>query len=373
MRTKLVIAALSLAGCNWMDFDDLSEQAWVRSTDDAHIGSRNYALAIAGVSTSTSGGLLGVISDDSPDYSTIDYGTDGVDRSGQNDLKLNQHRIAALTDPPLFVTDGAGKFLLAERSTTGGNIAVVFGAATSPAGQEFPAVAAPDAVAFAGGNAVVAAGNTFYTLQGSTPIACAPTSASFASAAMAANAQDLFVWTKSGMLVVQPLAQLSPCGTLVSDGPYTTSLVPAPGARVHLAGNYAILTAHAQSSRMGQVFVVDVTNPALPVQTDTLMVEGLQSSALATFGTSTYLAVGVPDRAVDGVITGQVDVFALDTTTGTLTQTPAMSLHDAQPESGAQFGRSVTTMKFNDQEILVVAAKSEVFAYYKTTLYDALP
>ena len=56
-----------------------------------------------------------------------------------------------------------------------------------------------------------------------------------------------------------------------------------------------------------------------------------------------------------------------------LNKASALSLHDAEPESGQLFGRSVTTMKFNDKQILVVAANSEVFAYYKTALYDALP
>ena len=48
-------------------------------------------------------------------------------------------------------------------------------------------------------------------------------------------------------------------------------------------------------------------------------------------------------------------------------------LNDAQPESGEDFGHALTTMKFNGQEILVVGAHNEIFAYYKTALYDALP
>ncbi|HEU4616359.1 MAG TPA: hypothetical protein VFS15_29875, partial [Kofleriaceae bacterium] len=132
MKAPLFLAALSLVGCKWSDFDDLADTTWVRSTDEPSIGSRNYAIAIVGVTTGTSGGQLGVIRDDTPDSSTIDYSTDGADKVGTIDVKLGQHRIAALTDPPLFTTDGAGKIAIAERSTTGGNVAVVFGSATAP-------------------------------------------------------------------------------------------------------------------------------------------------------------------------------------------------------------------------------------------------
>jgi hypothetical protein len=104
-----------------------------------------------------------------------------------------------------------------------------------------------------------------------------------------------------------------------------------------------------------------------------MTIEGLQSSTVATFDSTMYLVVGVPDRPVNGVVAGQVDAYAFDMATGTLGDTPALRLNDAQPESGQLFGRAVTTMKFNDKQILVVAANSEVFAYYKTALYDALP
>lgn len=373
MRTTLLLAVLSVSGCAWTEFDDLSDKTWVRSTDEPSIGSRNYALAIVGVTTTTSGGVLGVVSDDTPDYSTIEYAADGTDKIGSNDVKLGQHRIAALTDPPLFTTDGAGKIAIADRSTTGGNIAVVFGSATAPAGLEFAAPASPDAVAFVGADVVVAAGTTFYTLQPTGQIPCASMDASFGVAAMAADATTLWVWSKAGAFFGIPISSLTPCngGMLpAAGGVFASGLMPATGARVHIVGNRAILAAHPPTSRMGQVIVVDLTTLNM---TDTLTIEGLQSSTVATFDTTTYLVAGVPDRPVEGVVAGQVDAFALDTATGMLNKTSALSLHDAEPESGQLFGRSVTTMKFNDKQILVVAANSEVFAYYKTALYSALP
>jgi hypothetical protein len=374
MRASIFIAALALVGCKWTDFDDLADTTWVRSTNEPSIGSRNYAIAITGVTTSTSGGQLAVISDDVPDFSTIDYAADGTDKIGTLDVKLGQHRIAALTDPPLLTTDGMGKIALAERSTTPGNIAVVFGPASGPVGLEFAAQASPDAVAFVGADVVVAAGNTLYTLQMAGQIACASTDTTFGAAALAADATNLWVWAKSGAFFSIPLTALVPCTGGMLPAPSntfsTTGLMPAPGAQVHVVGNLAILTAHPPTSRMGQVVVVDLTTMT---QTDMMNVEGLRSSAVATFGTQTYLVVGVPDSTIDGVVSGQVDLYALDTTMGKLTTMPALQLNDSQPESGELFGRSVTTMKFNEKTILVVAANSEVFAYYKTALYDAMP
>jgi hypothetical protein len=374
MRTILFLAAVSVSGCAWSEFDDLADKTWVRSTDSANVGSRDYAVAIVGVTTATSGGTLAVISDDTPDYSTIDYAADGTDTAGTNDLKLGQHRIAALTDPPLFTTDGMGKIAIAERSTTGGNIAVVFGAATAPAGLELAAPASPDAVAFVGADVVVAAGSSFYTLQPTGQVPCASMDSTFGVAAMAADASTLWVWTKAGNFFGIPISSLTPCngGMLPAPGSgfMPTGLMPAPGARVHIVGTHAILSAHPPSARMGQAIVVDLSNMGM---TDTLAIDGLQSSTVATLDGATYFVAGIPDRNVDGVEAGEVQAFAFDMAAGTLGDTAALRLADAKAESGQLFGRSVTTMKFNDQQILVVAADSEVFAYYKTALYDALP
>jgi hypothetical protein len=150
--------------------------------------------------------------------------------------------------------------------------------------------------------------------------------------------------------------------------------MPGPGARVHVSGGYAILTGHPTTSRSGTVTVVALSTTMDPSLVGTpLTVEGLRTSALAVLGGETYLAVGVPDRSVDGLAAGEVDLHAFNTTSGVLDATPALSLHDAEPESGQLFGRTVTTMNFNGSPILVVGADSEIYAYYRTALYDQLP
>jgi hypothetical protein len=119
------------------------------------------------------------------------------------------------------------------------------------------------------------------------------------------------------------------------------------------------------------VLVVDLTT--MTQVGTTLTVEGLKSTVLADLGSGTYLAIGVPDRSVGGVVAGEVELHELDTASGALDATPVALLHDADPESGQLFGRSLTTMQFNGSPILVVGANAEVFAYYRTALYDHLP
>jgi len=374
-----LVALLAFAGCNWGDFDDLADGTHVRSTYKPNIGSRNYATAILGVTTNSSGGQLAVMSDDTPDFSTLEYSADGAADVGALDVKLGSYSIAVLADPPLIATDGMGKIAIAERSQMGGNISLVFGSVSAPSGLQFAAtLAVPDAVVFTGPDIVIAAGNTLYTIQTMpTPIACSGmdnTNMPLAVAALASDGTNVWVWTKGGALFSYPITALTPCngGMLPAPGnAFTaTGFMPGPGARIHLVGTYAILTAHAGSSRMGQVYVVDLAT--LTMVGSPLSVDGLKSSTVAMFGGKTYLVLGIPDRAVEGVVAGQVELRELDPATGTLGGAPALTLNDAQPESGQLYGRSVTTMKFNGQPILVVSGNSEVFAYYKTALYDAL-
>jgi hypothetical protein len=198
-------------------------------------------------------------------------------------------------------------------------------------------------------------------------------------AAMAATSTDLWVWTKSGSLISYPLDEVIACdlGNLPAPGNASftpAGFMPAPGARIHVSdvsSDFAILTGHPVSSRSGSVFVVQLSTGTQVGSTAT--VEGLRTSELATLGGESYLVLGVPDRSIDGVAAGAVDLHAFAPATGALTATPALTLHDAEAESGQLFGRGLATMSFNGSPILVVAGDSEVWAYYRTSLYDQLP
>jgi len=387
MRTHYLFVALALtSACKWTDFDDLEEATWARSTQDPDIGSSDYAVAILGVSMGASGGTLAVVSDDTANFSTIEYSAKGDADIGASPIKLGMNAIGALAEAPVFVTNSMGQIGLVERSIQGGNFAVMFGTATAPVATEFMAAASPapspDAAVFApNGDLVFAAGNTLYSLAstGGTPIACTDMSSMpITVAAMDHDGSNLWVWTKTGSLISFPLAALSPCngGMLPNPGNSTFTppggFMPAPGARLHVVNStFAILTGHPMTTRSGSIFVVNLSN--LTQVGTTATIEGLRTSTVAVLGGDTYLTVGVPDRAIGGVAAGEVDLLAFNTTTGMLDATPALSLHDTDPQSGQLFGRTVTTMNFNGEPIIVVGADSEIFAYYRTTLYDHLP
>ena len=373
-----LLAASALGGCKWGDFDDLADKTWVHATDKPNIGSTNYAMAIVGVTTQTSGGQIAVVSNDVPNYSTLDYTADGQAAVGPNNQKLGVHFIASLSDPPILITDGMGKIALVERAIDAGNIAVVTGPANAVADTPFASANTPDAAAFAGTSLVIAAGPTFYTLGGmGIPPACTSMDASLKAAAIASNGTNLFVWTTAGVFGSLPVSALSPCtgGMLPAFGSTYTipNFMAKTGSRIHLLGQYAILV-----SRGG-----DAANPATVVVVDTttmtqvsppLFPGDLQSSAVGVFNGATYLAIGYPTRSVDGLVSGQVELWEVTPSTGMIDASgPVLVLNDAQPESGEEFGRTLTTMKFNAKDILVVGAHNEVFAYYKTSLYDALP
>jgi hypothetical protein len=379
-----VSLGLGLVGCKWTDFDDLEDETWVRSSDDPDLGATEYAIAIAGVSTSSSGGVLAVISDDTPNYSTITYNSAGSSDVGANAIKLGTQNIGALGDSPVFASDPSGRIGLAEKSITGGNFAVLFGSPTAPAAIEFMAAAiptpAPDAGIFVGTDFVFAAGNAIYTVpSGGMPKTCLivdDMAMPVQSAGIGADATDLWVWSKTGVLLRYTLASLASCsGDLppaAGSTPFTTpSFMPASNARVHIQGTFAILAGHATTSRTGEVVVVDLTT--MTQVGTTLTVEGLKSTVLADLDSGTYLAIGVPDRSLGGVVAGEVELHEFTPATGALDEAVALKLHDADPESGQLFGRTLTTMQFNGNTILVVGGNAEVFAYYRTALYDHLP
>ncbi len=406
MRNFLFIALALTTACKWTDFDDLENTTWVRSTQAPDLGASDYAIAIAGVTTGPTGGTLAVLSKDNANFSTLTYDAKGKDALGANPVDLGKENIGALADVPVFATDATGHIGLVDRSIVAGNYAVVFGTATAPTALDFmamsPTAPSPDAAVFLpNGDFMFAAGNTLYMVSSAgAKTNCLvttdniPMSMGLQVAAMDVDATNnkLWVWTKAGSLISYPLTDpdatkltIATCsataggtGTLAWDGVNgdaftpTAAIVPAAGARVHVVGGFAILTGHPTTSRSGSVFVVDLasTDPAIMSK---MTVEGLTTSTIAKLGTDTYLVLGVPDRSVEGVAAGAVDLITYNPSTGTLAATPSLSLHDAQPESGQLFGRAVTTMSFNGSPILVVSGDSEVYAYYRTALYDNLP
>jgi hypothetical protein len=374
---------LSAAGCKWTDFDDLADTTWVRSVEDPGLGASDFAVALTGVSIGTSGGTLAVVSDDTPTLSTIEFKADGSAAAGPSPLKLVNQNFGAIADHPVLVTSASGRIALVDRSLSGMSYAVLSGAAALPVGRDTMSVNTPvppvDAAVLLTDEIVFAAGPTFYMVSTTTTTdrncsAEDENGLGVQAAAMVADATNLWVWARSGVLLRFALADVAACtgSTLTAaETVFTTSLMPTAGARIDLVGAYAVLAGRSATSRTGQAFVIDTA--AGTAVGSTVAFEGLHTTLVAELGGVTYLAVGVPDQNVGGVVAGHVQLHELDAATGMLSATAALVLHDADPESGQQFGRSLTTMQLNGNPILVVGATGEIFAYYRTALYDHQP
>ena len=387
---RFILFALALTACKWTDFDDLSDQAWAHSQDKPSIGSTDYGVSIVGASTTGDGGLVSVVSTDAPTYSTISYDAKGGSKTGDTVLKLGQHYIVSLAEKPILVSDGAGNVALVEKAIDANKIAVVSGPANSPPDLGFPG-SPPQAATYAGSTLIIAAqaaaagAPNLFIVDGINPVEnCIATEAdgatALAAAAIAADSQYLWVWSTTGNVFAYDLAAVKACTSSLSAvagtsfGP-TAAFAPGTGARIHIVGDaagateLAILAGHADKATNGEVVVLDLKHAGGPSQVSTLAADGLLSSTVATFDGSTYLVLGYPTKTVKNVAAGEVDILDLDPMTGTLSDSPAETLFDAQPENGEVFGRDVTTMQFNGHTVLVVAASNEVFSYYRTSLY----
>lgn len=387
---RFIFLAVALTACKWTDFDDLSDQTWVRAQDKPSIGSTDYAVSIAGASMGTDGGTVAVVSTDSPTYSTIVYDAKGSSKIGDNALKLGQHFIVSLSEKPILVSDGAGKIALVEKAIDAGQIAVVSGPAATPADLTF-AGSPPTSAVWNGGNLYIAAPaptagspNLFVVDGTSTMPSCALTDENgmpLQAAAIATSTSRLWVWTTTGSFMGYDLSGLvAGCTTVgTATAAFTQTFAPGSGAQVHIVSDngkeWAILAgASSDRSMPGEVVVLDLApadavTPPAQVGT-TLTVDGLLSSTVAVLDTKTYLVLGIPTAQVGSTTAGEVDIHDFDTTTGALADMPSEVLNDAQPEANQLFGRDVTTMQYNGHTILVVAASNEVFAYYRTSLYN---
>lgn len=386
---RFIFFAVALTACKWTDFDDLSDQTWAHAQDKPGIGSTDYAVSIVGASTTGDGGLVSVVSTDSPTYSTIQYDAKGGSKIGDNTLKLGQHFITSLSQKPILVTDGMGDVALVEKAIDAGQIAVVSGPARQPGDLSF-AGSPPQAAAFASKLLYIAASapgpmmpNLFIVDVGNptTPvrncIVTDDTAMPLTASAIATTSDKIWVWSKAGTLFAYDKAALDACAAtpiaIVAGSTYTpaTAFAPGTGARLHIVDDgthqYGVLAGASTTS--GEVQVVDLKAATPAAVGSPLMANGVLSSTIATFDGMTFLVLGFPQNEVKNTQAGEVQIFDFDPATGMLGASPAESLSDAQPSNGELFGRDVTTMQFNGKTVLVIAASNDVYSYYRTALY----
>jgi len=376
---RFIFACAALAACNWTTFDDLANKTWVHSQTKPATGSSNYAIGIATASNGATGGRLGVLGTDETTFSVLAYDTNGSTSLLGSSVHLaadSTNAITMLPAQPIFVGDGAGNIALV--AAGGKGIAVLRGPADMPVQLSFASTTAADAAAFSGMSLVIGSSGVLYQLDAQQNMTMCMAMDNMGQpiagvAGLGGDSQHFYVWSTDGALYAYPPALGTAC--TASAKVFTASgFSPAVGAQVMpIAGTkYGILAGLAADGTSGQVFLVDLsgssqTGPA------TLVTDPFVTSAFGAMGTSgaTFLALGFPARSVDGTTCGQVELHGF--ANGMLNVAADELLNDEQPSSDQQFGRGLAVMPFNNAGVLVVAAKDEVYAYYKTLQYDDLP
>lgn len=152
-----------------------------------------------------------------------------------------------------------------------------------------------------------------------------------------------------------------------------TGFVPGKGSQIIMIDRrYAVLVGRRDAE--GYLAIYDLTTMNGAVVTPTrlsppITLPELRSAAILDTGAEKYVVAGYPGAVVEATKAGKVLVFPLDLTSG-IDETPAMQLHDAQPEDDQVFGRTVAVTPYNGKNVIAVGADNEVFLYFRTLLYD---
>ncbi len=411
MRTFKIALATGLLGvftlaapaCKWTDFDDLETESWVESTEKPNSNSNDYGVALApSVRASASGGTLIVLGAGQALYTELDYkAAGGADLVASTELKLNtQFAIGNLDVQPILITSpDSDEAALITNSGGNGSIAVLKGEHGLMSSQIFGPTSPDAATYFVGIGKTVAApivaaddADGFGAVFGPPVNNTQPKCLLVDDAAMPietrgiagvkitkTDSDDIVVWNSDGKLFIFDGAAFDGCvGTAA---PISTAVdvgfAPAKNASMHvLDGKYVMLAGRKESGDGAFVAIYDVTavDPLMPLVLKPTLVgapldrAGIRSTAILDVAGQRYLIAGFPLATVDATTSGEVLAFPFDTTAG-ITPTPAMTLHDAQPESNQTYGRAVAVFQYNGKSILAVSADNEIFAYYQTPLY----
>jgi len=415
--TMLLAAAASLAACKWTEFDDLSGQTWVESTEKPDVKSSDFGVAItrgADANDSATSGTLAVIGAGPGTYSEIAYtgtGSSSLKTSGQ---VLSALGIMTLDSPPILlssptsseialVTTGdtgsivvaAGKHTLEIHQLFIGNttlgtgvaIATTPDAATYVHPPNFPAIAtAPD------NEPIVAVGDTLlgtvYGLPTNTQQPACKITAGVQVRALGAirnvgGTDDVLVWNgvdgkllRYAAIVFNGCTTTAPVTAIASTPPADTpAFLPGHGSQIAtIDSTRVLLQGHEDVTKGNASFlqVYDVTT--LKPVGKSVAKDGMRSAAFLKTDTGEYAVVGLPGATIDGTSGGQVEIYKL-TTGGGLADpaVPVAILHDAQPESNEVFGRSVAVVPFLGKSVIAVAADNEIFMYFRANLTDGTP
>jgi len=408
----------SLGACKWTDFDDLKDEAWVTATPKPDNGSTNWAVAIAPGKRTTGpndGGKLAVIGTAESIYNEIEYTATGGSKIAGNQQELNnQFGIGNLEPQPILladpttddialVTKSGTQQVVVLRGTSGDlNPHQVFGPDSADAATYMIAPAVDGGATPQPAQPLVASQDkvygTFYSppeqpfqqpkcqlVDGATPVQVRALGT--VRLAPANLTDDVVVWSSTGNLYIYAggvfdgaraptvCPDLSPADTdntgtaapgALLAGPFAVGFTPSVGSQIHVfGGHFAILQGHNDSTG-GFLALVDLATMTLvgPPHTE----DGLKTATMFELGGVPHVVAGYPLAVVDGVTSGQVLVFKLDTASG-ISASPIETLHDAQPDDSQTFGRAVTVFQFNGKPVIAVAADNEAFAYFRLNSY----
>ena len=414
--TKLALISLLLFGaCKWTEFDDLETEAWVHSTTKPDSNSADWGIALlpgGSVTDPSAGDRLIVLGTSQALFSELNYTPDGGADLAPGEIKLNnQFGLAAFDQQPIAVSDPLTHEYSVAMNSGGGSVAIVSGVHAANQRQIFnPKSTSPDSAAYiarsgAGNQLLVATADTVYgsptmnppadqaacqlvDTDGTTPVQVRLI-AGIASTGANAN---VVVWSQSGKLYLYPAgvfdANATDCPGFVSNPPKAgvakpvtgftpvdTGFLAAKGSQIWVLDDRFVILAghHDLPDLQSSVMMYDMKangglTPTLVGAAITRM--GQRSSTIFTLdATHRFIALGFPNESVNGTPnSGQVALFPINA--NGFDQTVAEQLSDAQPDSNEVFGRALTSFVFNGHPILAVGADNEVFAYYRTSLYD---
>ncbi len=416
MRTLYFLVAISsLGACKWTEFDDLEQDSWVSVTTKPNGDSTDYGVAIQrGSRASASGGKLVALGAGQAQYTEIVYAANGDSDLAPTALKLNnQFGVGNLDSSPLLLADPTSDEVALISIAGGQSIAVLSGVGGLVAHQLFgpeqpdaagymlaPTRLDPVGAAAHASQPIVAAGDsvygTFYVAAPASQPKCQLLDDTGmpmlirgvgGAAITGTTTDDVVVWGavgSVGKLLLYPggvfngQPPVGPCtGGMSAPLPLSmavdTNFVPGKGSQIIMIDRrYALLVGRKDNGE-GYLALYDVTTMSAGMRVATRLGipiddPELRSAAILDTGTAKYVVAGYPGATVEAVKAGKVVVYPLDLTTG-VDATPAMTLHDAQPEGDQFFGRTVAVTPYNGSNVIAVGADNEVFLYFRTQLY----
>ena len=431
---QFLLLLLSLGACKWTEFDDLRDEAWVQATEKPS-GSKasNWGVAIVrGKATSSAGGRLAIFGTASSRLDELQYDEKGgVKRLPEQNL--GNIGIGNLSVEPIVLGDPNGDdFALVTQGSAnqvvvaaGGDSALlqfIINGATSADAAAYVRAPAIDSIELHGARTtgiqksqpIIAGGSTLFGtffVNPDAPAAFLQPKCELTNAGTPVNIRglgavpagdgtdDLAVWTDAGDMFVldghifngnrsgadaatavcangvvdlDPLA-LSPA-VIKTAAP--VGITPEAGTAsqiIRIDDRFALLQGHTNGASL--IAVWDFKDPADPTAGKVVGTKveeaGVRSIDLFNEDGTLHVIAGYPSAIVDGVTSGKVLVYPMDTTAG-INVAPIETFTDSQPEDGQAFGRTVAAIQYNGLPVISVGGNNEVYTFFRTpTLYSA--